>query len=210
MSVATQILDGVLLSDGGLRRYSRRALFQLSQSGEEHMDWLLYLRDKCLIPLEVPISAGYPKAFKYSSRGKPYTHCVLSTRLSSTLLSDYYRWYPNGEKVAPTDLTLTPITMANWHMGDGCKSFQGQICLSTNSFSDTGRLFLAKALYDSFGIMAGITSAGELRFAVAEQVDLFINMIAPHIVSSYKYKIEGGTTKKRIDHIRREIMGITE
>jgi len=205
MDEAAQILDGVLLSDGYLRRYNKRALFQLTQSGIEHMDWLFYVRDKCLVPLGIPISLGYPKDFRYTSKGKPYVHCMLSSKLSPSLLSDYYTWYPDGKKVVPPGLVLTTTVVAHWFMGDGCISSYGQVCFSTNAFSNTDRLFLVKALYDSFGITAGTTSVGEIRFAVAPQVDSFIETISPLLVNSFRYKVDGGTIKKKIDHIRAKL-----
>lgn len=135
-----EILDGMLLGDAGLVMCGPNALFAINLSKKnillsDHLKWLTFVRDYCLIPLGVPVSEIYPKAtVQKSSFNQLYTVATLRSSLSPVLALQYYRWYLlSGElrkkyhtryragdvKVLPDDFMLTPAALAHWFLGDG-------------------------------------------------------------------------------------------
>ncbi len=118
ISESIQAVEGAILSDAGVYIGSRHAHFAMNQSYKEHLDWLNYLVT-CLENLGI------------SSTVRPYRHSgsrdglyyILQSRVHPWLTGQRWRWYPNGKKIVPNDLHLTPITIANWIMGDGSVRF---------------------------------------------------------------------------------------
>lgn len=135
-----EILDGMLLGDAGLVMCGPNALFaiNLSKRGvstSDHLRWLTFVKGHCLVPLGVPVSGIYPKAtVQRSSSNQLYTVVTLRSSLSPVLAEQYCRWYAQtGElrkkgntryragdvKILPSDLALTPASLAHWFLGDG-------------------------------------------------------------------------------------------
>lgn len=55
------------------------------------------------------------------------------------------RWYPDGKKIVPRDLSLTPRVLAVWYMDDGCKQRQ-RVQFATCAFSLDDVLWLSHNL----------------------------------------------------------------
>lgn len=65
-----------------------------------------------------------------------YKYCSCSY---VELLPIHKKWYPKGKKIVPKDIVLTPLTLRQWYIGDGCliksKNANPRIRLYTNCFS---------------------------------------------------------------------------
>ncbi len=116
-----QIIDGLLLGDGCVRRHAVNATAELSVSTveEEFANYLLVV-----LPLELYINSE--KACKRVVCGKE-ANCKKSYKIHSRvdISLDEYRekWYPDGIKIVPSDLVLTPISVKYWFWGDGSTSY---------------------------------------------------------------------------------------
>lgn len=200
---ASEVFDGVMLSDGGLIIPSRgvNARLQVKLSGEEHIDWLYHIRD-ALEALNISVSPGYPRLVAHRPGRQP---CVmLSTLCDPYLTEQYRRWYPDGTKEVPEDFRFTPVVLADEFTGDGSARKDKRsptICLQlcTEGFSlgsiekieqelsrlgiaDTGRTQQYKRLKgNGSGIRVNVPQGA---------VNFFMDLVEPHVMPSYRYKIK--------------------
>ncbi len=198
---AEGVLDGAMLSDAtvklarGARSINPTPVFVLAQAGVGHIDWLDSVR-KALAVLGTNTSEV--KEYVDNSHGKAWKFTQFHSHVSNYVAHLRNRWYPNGVKVVPADLNLTPVTTANWFMGDGLSSFDRRfqftavtVRLCTHSFSVEDVVALIGLLY-SMGIYATIGYNKRLPHINISQwsVDHFMDIVEPHIASSYLYKVK--------------------
>lgn len=201
-ATAQEVFDGVMLSDGGLTPMNALALFSIDLSGTEHIDWLREIKT-ALTSLDVPVSPIYPRLTKGASRGKVYYGCLLSTRSCVYLAEQYTRWYPDGIKKVPVDIGLTPITVANWFMGDGSsvwhqyksmpRSKYVEVKFATHCYTKED-VELLKDLLEQFGISNPkvYPDRGHYFISVCNEEGIvgLMHVIEPLVMPSYKYKIK--------------------
>lgn len=99
------------------------------------------------------------------------------------------RFYPNGKKVFPADLTvLTPLSMAVWYMDDGCLAEHRHIILSTDGFDPESRGRIRQLFARCFNIKTTVKATGKILIGTRETRKLMAH-IQPYIVPSMAYKI---------------------
>ena len=109
------------------------------------------------------------------------------------------KWYPEGKKIVPDDIELTPECVANWYLGDGSitqnkttKCFQ--LRLSTNGFSSDEVIFLSDLLNDTLDIHSRfyVHSAENKGLVIhilrRRDVEIFLNYIRDFWISCYAHK----------------------
>lgn len=140
---AIENLDGLILGDAGLERFTGGARFSMglskpSISMEAHLRWLQWIADSVFAVLGIPVCAGHPKVFSSISKGNLYRYARLTTRTHLILGELHDEWYSGGEwvrnkqgawhvrkaiKVLPARLMTTnklPLpTLAQWWLCDG-------------------------------------------------------------------------------------------
>ncbi|KKU60914.1 MAG: hypothetical protein UX85_C0006G0048, partial [Candidatus Beckwithbacteria bacterium GW2011_GWB1_47_15] len=71
-------------------------------------------------------------------RKKPSFTWLVTTNSHGYWRKERLRWYPNGKKIVPHDIKLTPMTLAVWYMDDGTlqkyKGAPASIRFCTNGF----------------------------------------------------------------------------
>jgi hypothetical protein len=201
-----QIFDGVILSDGGLKlpQGYKNSYFAMAQSREERLDWMTSIRE-VLVALGVQCES--PKPRQCVSRGKTFFQWWLQSHVSPWLTEQYYRWYPNGVKIVPPNIIITPITLANWFMGDGSSGWQrndprysAHVELATNKFSPYDISILEEQLRsidlkhlrrgDYSGVKGAKRTFSSTIIILAADVDKFMDIVSPHILPSFCYKIK--------------------
>lgn len=196
---AEQVFDGVMLSDASIQPHGKAAQFFIALSGKEHIDWLKSV-SSYLPLLGIEPCSGHPKVVpKVSSYGKPYEQCLLITRNSTFLLAQRKRWYPEGTKVIPRDVLVTPISIANAFMGDGNSAARVKqnaphlilLTLSIEGFAKEDLMFFEEKLR-TLGIQGHADTKGRNGYRVSntKSVNTFMDMVEPYVVSSYRYKIK--------------------
>ena len=162
--IQEQILNGHLLGDGCLHipsAQSKNARFQLIRAASdiEYLDWSAeYFKDY------IPSGA----TSKYSSFDKRYNKTYYKSSFYTRTLpifTEYYnKWYPEGKKIVPKDLVLTPLIIAVWLADDGCignyKNGQLVIQFSTNNFPYKDVEFLHSQLCILYGDNISINQHG--------------------------------------------------
>jgi len=130
-----QMLDGLLLGDGCLTKDKRVKGNAYYQHGDKHKNYIEWLRQQ-FIDEGLECSRIYRKEHK---RFNSVTYHFI-TKPYPCLTEQYLRWYPEGKKIVPKDLELTPIVCLHWYIGDGSlikrynKKRRPYIHLYTNSF----------------------------------------------------------------------------
>lgn len=155
-----QVLNGLLLGDGCLflGKSNNHPLLTVGRSATD----LEYLKYQASIFRNLCSNEGIISSNKYDKKkNKTYLGYKFRTRSLDILLPYYKLWYPQDKKVVPSNLKLTPITMAHWFCDDGNisrkKDRKGnesqalKLKLSTNSFTKNEVEFLCSLLSQKYG-----------------------------------------------------------
>jgi hypothetical protein len=181
---ARAFLDGIMLGDGNYADCSSlSASLQFVQS-VRHSDWLDYVEETC-------------RAFGLDTRrAAPARGSVLLRSLAyRTLLPERNRWYIGRRKCLPPDLNLrSPVTLAQWYMGDGSLSVTGSgylyARLHTNCFTEDEVAWLCELLKEQHSLRATIIRwHGQPIVEMSRKSAIpFLDIVRPHLVPSFAYK----------------------
>jgi hypothetical protein len=193
------VINGFILSDLFI---STDGYASIDLSGAEHIDWLYVLKD-AFTSLSISMCTGHPKIIPSKSGKYHFNAAILITRTSPLLLELRKKWYPNGKKIVPADIEITPVTLAHWFMGDGSSGYNKtgwsestkkyvSIQLATCSFTEQEVDFLVLKLQD-MGLIGANKQRHEKYFQIcirqSDSVVMFMQMIDKYMVQSYRYKI---------------------
>lgn len=176
-----EYLDGLLLGDGSLySRESGNVSYCHSDSFKEYIVWLKGKLEELGLPCREVYKSG--SVFKIKSIVTPELRQI------------YGRWYPNGEKQIPQDLTVTPTILKNWYVGDGSyykrendRRYDNLYIASL--FDREGKQRLVRQLNEDISIKASNIVNG-VWFSTKTRHELFDFMLSnrPEIPPGYKYK----------------------
>lgn len=187
----TAIIVGSLLGDGCLEKRERGVRLRLDH-GSKQKSYLLWKHT------ELQNISGKVLEVDYYHKGHNtyYKNYRFST-FSNELLNNYWRkFYVNGKKVIPKDITVLlrePLALAIWFMDDGYKrSDCNALRLSTDSFSFEENVLLQKALQANFGIATAIHKKGKYwnLYIPEKYAKAFVNLVKPFIHKTLDYKID--------------------
>ena len=199
------LIAGLLLGDGYLCPNSKASAVSCALvlgQRVDRLEWLEQVRSAfaaegvdCL-----PIRRTSVRDHRSGRRQHAVT---LSTRFYRELLAERRRWYPGGTKVVPTDLSLTPTTLAHWYWGDGHCSHAKSVGLATNAFPIPDVMRLVAEIKARWGRHARVSASGTgpvIMISRREAVRAFIDLVRPMAPSCFKYKVpevpdDGGKTR---------------
>lgn len=192
-----EAIAGTLLGDGGISLAGRTRLIPYYGYG--------HALDQCALTNEIAQALGRPTTVtkRSSKHGFANAQPFVTVRSAHPMFGALRRkWYPNGKKVVPIDLKLTPITLAWWFMDDGSRCVSDrrkgkprrtqleQFRLYTNGFSvdDTDRLV---DLLAGLGIRVRKYNYGLGWFLVFRKGEgrKLQEMIAPYVLPDLQYKL---------------------
>lgn len=155
-----QVLNGLLLGDGCLfvGKSNKCPLLTVARAAKD----LEYLRFQHGIFRKFCSDEGIIKSDKTDRKAnKTYKGFKFRTRAIPELLPYHSLWYPDGKKIVPASLELTPTTMAHWFCDDGSirtkndrsgGKYQSLVLkLSTNGFQKHDVEFLHSLLTERYG-----------------------------------------------------------
>jgi len=145
-----EILNGLMLGDGNLRkRKSGSIRLQMNMKYKKFLEWLKEILENEGMKFVGDITSSTGKV-GIGNSNKEYTSWHLHSKTYYKGLNEIYdKWYPNGKKVIPKDLELTPITILHWYLGDGSKHFTKQhrsLRFATLSFTEMECIYLRDKL----------------------------------------------------------------
>lgn len=170
---------GCLLGDGSMR-CKANALLEINHSLEQksYVDW----KYKTLKNL----TKTPPKARKGNGSRIAYRFTTLSLPRLTPIFREFYK---GKKKVIPSNLILTPLTLAIWFMDDGCKSYRA-LYLNTQQFDVKYQKLLMYMLEAQHGIKATLNKDKQyyrIRIAVVS-VRRFREITEKYILPELRYK----------------------
>jgi len=188
---AEEWLNGELLGDGCLQSpnastypISRSARFKY---GSKYLKYCQYVSDTLN-------SFGIEQSGKITERYHKdwgnYSYCYNS-RCYVELLPTQKKWYPEGKKIVPKDIELTPLVCRQWYIGDGClvrkKWNRLNITLSTYNFSIPDVEWLVKEL-NKLKFKTTRKPSNNIIHISSYSTQDFLNYIGECPVICYQYK----------------------
>ena len=185
---AIEWIEGELLGDGCLYSQSKYSAFFSYSS--KHWEYIHYVSDilKSFGIEQIRKIYKYrtndnvtlfPNEFHYQSRSYEELKLIRN------------KWYPDGKKIVPKDLKLTPLTLRQEYIGDGClhKPKDGNPCiiLFTNGFSISDVEWLVEKL-NKLNFKATRQSSNNSIHISTKSTPDFFNYIGECPVKCYKYK----------------------
>lgn len=178
-------INGELLGDGCLvseYKYSARFVY-----GSKYLEYAQYVKDT-LESFNINITG---KIYKKQNKNQGNISYAYTSRAYKELAFIYNKWYPEGKKIVPKDLKLTPLTCRHWFIGDGSlshsKHCRPYITLATNCFTILDVKWLVEYLI-KLGFKALKRPArNDISISVYSTKD-FLSYIGNCPVECYQYK----------------------
>lgn len=181
-----EILDGLLIGDSFLQNRSRtprgRPYFGHNCVEPEFVGYVVSTLSS--LGLEFGPTHQKPNGYGTGMTTQVYSH------VSDLLRDPWKRWYPEGQKILPVDLVLTPIIARLWYCGDGGldsdKGYLRQLCFSAHSFPLEDRERLSGMLRES-GFRSRNTKRGLICIS-KKSIPSFLDWLGPSPTACYQYK----------------------
>lgn len=165
--IQEQVLIGGLLGDTHIYAYEHHITVGLAIGRAiKDKEYLQYqfdiFRDFC--SSDIKERAAFDKR-----TNKNYICCSFRTQCAEVFVPFRNKWYPNGIKIVPKDLQLTPLICAIWFCDDGSITYLGKnktgrrISLYTDNFTKKEAAFLQKLLQKTLNIVVKITRKKSMK-----------------------------------------------
>lgn len=194
-----EAIDGFLLGDGNIATNSKNGRFSISSSQKEWCDYSMsfftpYCPSTSRIARTV-IDEKHPNS-EWNSASLSHKDIKLSRD----------RWYPDGKKIVPKDVRITPLSTMLWYLGDGSLSNGQVICLATCGFSEVEiDMILIPKLYQ-FGIIGrrGYNNTILISTETSKFFFDFIGWKSPIACYDYKFELKEMYKYYRISEFARD------
>lgn len=185
------IFIGSMLGDGAMRHNHKNASFIISRAlaDLEYLEYEFdYFRDFC--------RTGIVQKRVYDKRTKKFYYKCYFHTLTNPIFNKYYEeWYPNGAKIVPLNLQLTPQMCAIWFCDDGCVMVPSPntltLKLSTNGFTKTEVKFLSSLLNKKLHENFFVSKTEKNQYVICAGTNATINFI-----NYIKNNLPGGMGRK--------------
>jgi len=188
---AIEWINGELLGDGSIQSISPYSAYFAYSS--KHLEYIKYVKDtlksfginggNIIKRYHTKEKTGFAKQDYYSYFYRSYCYVEL--------FSFRKKWYPNGIKIIPKDLILTPLTLRQHYIGDGslCHPKNGRpyAWLYTNGFSITDVEWLVNQL-NKIGFRTTRQPAVNSIRIFAISIEDFLDYIGDCPIQCYRYK----------------------
>ena len=180
---AIEWINGELLGDGSLR--SRSHCSAQFTYGTKHLEYIRYI-SKILNSFGIKQGG---RINKHLSKFGCYSYHYRSLSYAE-LLPLHKEWYPEGKKVVPKNLKLTPLTCRQWYIGDGTlqglKKTKPDIRLASQGFTVYDVEWLVDQMVN-LGFRVTKTDNNKIHISVYSTEE-FLEYIGSCPVECYKYK----------------------
>jgi predicted transcriptional regulator len=171
-------IDGLLLGDGSLAQ-SGEAVYE-QEFANSKKEWMLEIKNTFE-------NFGFDCTIYASKRS------TVRLRTKSHPVLRYFRgrWYPQKKKLVPRDISLSPIMIKNWYLGDGKLDKDDAIILYTECFNRTDVEWLADSLTRTLNIGAYSCKNEKGHYLIKIRVcdsEKFLVYIGENYPSCFSYK----------------------
>lgn len=182
---AIEWINGELLGDGCL--VSQSSYSACFVYGSKFPKYVKYI-SKTLDSFGIKQCGKIYKA--HNKKNGCYYYCYASLYYAELLLLRN-TWYPNGKKIVPRDIRLTPLTVRQWYIGDGSllnpRNASSNIKLYTCGFPVSDVKWLVEELI-KLGFKATRQPSENIIHISVYSIRDFLNYIGSCPVKDYKYK----------------------
>lgn len=193
----TQVLIGSILGDGSLTPLSKKqgcSSLDVSQNVDKlsYLKWLYKTLEKALVLNPIRQKKGFERIYRF--RSKP-------NEMLGIFRSKFYSPI-DGKKIIPPDiqeLLRDPVALAVWYMDDGNldkrSKYHFNSSIATYCFTFEECNMLKRVLKRNFKLNVSVnqsTMRGKIFpriYVRSESMEDFINIIRPHILPVFNYKI---------------------
>lgn len=192
-----------MLGDGSINagtRASKTALpscFVRLEQSTARTGWLLQVQDELrAIGVHVRVIPRKPRRVVACVDGREIRggpSLLLYTGVYDEFRTERERWYPDGTKCVPDDVTITWRSVAHWFCGDGSCSNDGSLTFYTNGFTRREVGSLASSL-SALGIDAEVRERRErgeftVRLPGRSNTCRFADGVRPFMPECCMYKL---------------------
>lgn len=188
-----EFLEGALLGDGHVTKpRGQSCQFSYTTSKRSHAE---YVHEQLKRMVVNECKDGPVESHTYDERTeKTYTSYRVRAICNLSFYHLRNRWYPEGKKVVPSDVELTPLTMLLWYIGDGALLTPNRsqyIKLCTNGFpKDNIEQVLLPKMQQYEASLVKSTPSQWWIYIPRRKIETFLSFIGDCPVSDYTYKWE--------------------
>jgi hypothetical protein len=178
------IIEGSLLGDGSITKpkYGNSSFSKpQSRAHRAYLEWHFK---------ELGLLSSSLKDCDNWADGKLYYRTNFHTKTHPHFSSLRKKWYPCNKKVIPSDLKLTPLSVAVWFFDDGSNSLKSRTCrFATYCFQKHECDFLKDQLETRFGIISCI-SKDNVIIIRSESYKTLVDLVKPFMLwDCFEHKV---------------------
>jgi hypothetical protein len=189
------IIDGLLLGDGCIIDSSKTSGIFVINQREDRLQWLQELQkslSKYNVESKIEDGCKAKEITILGKKTKQRKSYVLRTKSYPTFLRYRKRWYPEGKKIVPTDVILSPIALAQWYMSDGHR-FTSKKSNGLNIYCDGFQRkdveFLRDRLNAQYRLSFHLWNVRTvLQLSRKKHVEIFLRITKPYKMDCFNYK----------------------
>lgn len=190
-----EVVDGLLLGDAWLEvNGSSEGRLGLAQRADR-LSWLEQVQAE-FATMTIDSSIR-PRPGRTSRIGEQTVNGKRALQLRTAkyvpFTAQRARWYPTGIKIVPSDVRLTPRSLAHWYWGDGSLSTDGRaMSFCTDGFSWNEVEYLASRLHVIYGWTPNVYKhRGRPKLSVARRKHRLelAALIRPFCPPCFEYKL---------------------
>jgi hypothetical protein len=200
----SSFIDGLLLGDASIPKRKNRITARSLSQACKHKEYLNYILKRLLDAGIIcsPILSRWIKDDRCKNKG--YNQHFLQTRRYKTFELFRERWYPEGIKIIPKEIIITPDLLLQEYLCDG--NFYREIRLCTEGFDKGSVFFLKNLMEKELNIKLNIRKANGKYELIIKKSDSkkFLNYIGKCPVKCYNYKWQDNESEeaKKIKRIK--------
>lgn len=204
------LFDGLLLGDAAIDLGAIGSRLVLNQT-IKHQSWVQMV-GATLTRCGVQWGELEKPSGEVVIRGGSYQRSAtwgLRTRSYVYFTDQRHRWYPNGVKCVPSDVDLSPISLAHWYFGDGGVGGQGyhaRFC--TDSFTVEDVTYLIQRLTALYGWRPTRTDRNRILLSLASDRQSLRKLVEPFTPDCFQYKLLLKTNE--VQKHREQVLGLRE
>lgn len=200
LSSMSELVDGLLLGDGSIEsKNGKTGRLSIGQAGPRR-PWVDQLHSEfCKFGVTSSLydRSGGPTIIK----GKNCVNAdarILRTHTYTWFGEQWQRWYPNGTKIVPLDVKLTPLSIALWYFGDGIGSTNKYVSFCTDSFTRSCNESICNVLQNTYGWHPTISYRNRILLLRCEDRKSLLDMIEPLTPECFRYKLNFHVENKAV------------
>jgi hypothetical protein len=150
--IIDNFIDASLLGDGCIKATKTNSYYRISQIAP-HKDYIDFVTS--ILETTVKTRLYYYEKRADGKNASPWY--ILETRVHPLFVEKRKQWYPEGIKIVPRNIKLTPQMLAIWIMDDGTYNKpRAEIKMCTNAFTIEDAEFLKERMYVDLNLKASV------------------------------------------------------